>query len=63
MTDNSDLTKTIPLLIVARHRTTELLCCGVAKTISVVGPPGDKGGRTLIVSVSVETKELFIVQS
>ncbi len=44
-----------PFLISASQYTIELLCCGVAKIISVAGPPGDEGRRTLTVSVSVET--------
>ena len=63
MADISDLTETMPFLIVVRHRTTELLCCGVAKIVSVAGSPGDEGGRALTVSVSVEAMKLFIAQS
>ena len=52
-----------PFLIIASQYTIELLCCGVANIISVVGPPGDEGRRTLTVSESAPTKELFINQS
>ncbi len=51
-----------PFLIIASQYTTELLCCGVAKIVSVAGSPGDEGQRTLTVSVSVVTMELFIAQ-
>ncbi len=64
MADASDLTILMPpCLIIATHWTTELLCCGVAKIVSVAGPPGDEGGRALTASVSVMTSELFRNQS
>ncbi len=52
-----------PFLISTSQYTIELLCCGVAKMVSVVDPPGDEGGRALTVFVSAPTKELFKNQS
>ncbi len=52
-----------PFLIIASQYTIELLCCGVAKIVSVVGSPAEGRRRVLIVSVSSPFKELFINQS
>ncbi len=60
--DESAKVISVPFIITALQYTTELLCCGVAKIVSVVDPPGDEGGRALIVSVSSPTTTLFIYQ-
>ena len=60
--DESGKVLSEPFLIIASQYTIELLCCGVAKIVSVVDLPGDEGGRALTVSVSGPTTTLFIVQ-
>ncbi len=61
--DESAKIISVPFMITALQYTIELLCCGVAKIVSVASPPaGDEGGRVLTVSVSGPTTTLFIYQ-
>ncbi len=60
--DESTKVISVPFMITALQYTIELLCCGVANIVSVVGPPGDEGRRALTVSVSCPTTTLFIAQ-
>ncbi len=60
--DESAKVISVPFLIKASQYTIELLCCGVAKIVSVVDSPEDEGGRALTVSVSGPTLTLFIYQ-
>ncbi len=60
--DESAKVISVPFMITALQYTIELLCCKVAKIVSVVDPPGNEGRRALIVSVSGPTTTLFIYQ-